>query len=101
MNQNERRMREITSRLTRNTLTPSPWHFTHDGGVKRGHVTVFVGRGQNDRAGMSDVDAEFAAHARDDVPWLVARVKQLEAALEQVDPRQVRLALALDPLDEE
>ena len=32
----------------------------------------------------TDADAEFIAHAREDVPALVARVRELEAAVERV-----------------
>jgi len=34
---------------------------------------------------VSNADAAFIAHARDDVPWLLARIEELEADLVQAE----------------
>lgn len=107
MTKNERRMQQIERRLRAVSLTPDPWSATPQGGVRRGGMTVFEHRTDSvlDRA----PDAEFAAEARQDVPWLAARVRQLEDALRELPrnpSRSAMVALALDalerdPIDEE
>lgn len=91
---NASRLREIERRLTDVMLTPTPWSADGAKGVRRAGYIIFAST-----VGTSFADAEFAAHARDDVPWLLARVKQLEAHLEAAHPDWI--VLALDPLTDE
>lgn len=110
---NARRLREIGLRLRK--LTPAPWSVTGDGGVRCGPIRLLV---EKRHAEVCDLaNAEFAANARDDVPWLVARVKQLEGALREARANLPELAraakdgddvgpsifgvLTVDPLEEE
>lgn len=82
MNDNEKRIRAIEARLRDPTLEAPPWSATPGAGVRRGGVNVFLGRVAPDR--WDAANADFAAHARDDVPWLVARVRQLEKTLNEL-----------------
>lgn len=102
---NERRLRQIEDGLKRTHDTP--WSVMGAAGIRRGGVTLFEGVKhpcETDRQ-----NAFFVAAARDDVPWLVARVRQLEAALQTLPKNPARsamYALALDalerdPIDEE
>lgn len=109
MNGNEKRIRAIEARLKTNTLASGPWSPTGRGGVRRAGTVIFHDRGAPFLDHSDLANADFTAHARDDVPWLVARVRQLETAFEAaraVLPRNATAALALDavdrdPIDEE
>lgn len=93
---NARRLAEIENRLKRTHDTP--WSVAGDAGIRRGGCVLFEGVKhpcETDRG-----NADFVANARDDVPWLVARVKQLEAAL--AGGFRARTSdVDLDPIDEE
>ncbi len=85
---NNSRIAEIEARCAAATLGPWDWSGGHTedprvGFAVHGHVSW-------DQFGMPDgsykmVDADFIAHARDDVPWLIARVRALEAGLQTID----------------
>jgi hypothetical protein len=101
---NARRLREIERRVSRATF--APWSVGDDAGIRRGGIRLFEGV----KGGEQDRDnAHFVAAARDDIPWLLARVAQLEAALQTLPKnpsRSAMNALALDalerdPIDEE
>ena len=79
------KLEEIEARA--NAATPGPWVIrvsVHGNGdpcddiiaKEWGNVTVAMGIDERDGA-----DSAFIARARDDVPWLIARVRALEAAL--------------------
>jgi len=93
---NARRMAEIERRLKAISLTSAPWSPTPDAGVRRGGVAVFHGRNHPEQADRDNAD--FAAEARQDVPWLVARVRQLESLL---DGEGIIGFADPDPIDEE
>lgn len=79
MTEREQRLREIEARVKR--LKPAKWFFTHDPD-KMCHVVcedVEGGIGGEVGTWMWERDATFAAHARQDVPWLLAEVRRLEA----------------------
>lgn len=66
--------------------TPGPWDWS--GGHTEDPDIGFVVHGHMpwEQFGMPDgtyklPDADFIAHAREDIPWLLARVRALEAAL--------------------
>lgn len=67
--------------------TPGPWEIIGGNEYLTG-VGVMVGAPE----GISIADAEFIAHARTDIPALLARVRELEAAVQRV-----RNAVAGDP----
>lgn len=82
-----------------NAATPGPWHDDHEQFEGKELPCVAVGdfgwvcAGQNVPAYDEDseqgkADAEFIAHARADVPALVARVRQLETS-RQLDRRTI------------
>ncbi len=101
---NERRLREIERRLARNTLTPGAWSTGEGCEVVRGGVLICALPAKG-----PDADAEFIAHARGDVPWLLARVRQLEVALAKLPKNPSRSAMCAlvlhalerDPIEEE
>lgn len=100
--------------------TPGPWRSARD--PRGGDYLIFdndpspygptpiVLEGKDRNGGvLHGDDAEFIAHAREDVPWLLARVRELEQALSPAldelddymgaDPEivgQLRRLLALD-----
>ncbi len=84
MNDNEKRIRAIEARLKANTLASGPWSPTGRGGVRRAGTVIFHDRGAPFLDHSDLANADFAANARDDVPWLVARVRQLEKTLNKL-----------------
>jgi hypothetical protein len=82
MTDHKQRMAEIEARAEK--ATEGPWALPFDDGA------IALPGGRNsllglDMDGMAVVerrpDAEFIAHAREDVPYLIARARELEAAL--------------------
>lgn len=92
------RLEEIEAR--EQATTKGPWVMSRDEMTAAfgQHRYVVAGTATDDRQKLKDWrllvegmhgadsvhDAEFIAHAREDIPWLVARVKELEAALQAV-----------------
>jgi hypothetical protein len=66
---------EIEARA--NAATPGPWKYCAGSGAIEGVNTLIV-RGAWPNSGP------FIAHARTDVPALIARVRELEAALKDI-----------------
>ena len=80
---NEGRLREIKEREAR--VTEGPWRLGHYRGFGEEHdVDGPEGWALPGERGMfyRKADAEFVAHAREDVPWLV---EALEEALAELD----------------
>lgn len=74
------RMRAIEMRVRR--ATSGPWFATLDGSVRRGNITIVSGIARDPFDGLTQEDnADFIANARDDVPWLIDRVRYLEQAV--------------------
>jgi len=73
-----------------NAATPGPWIYASDNGVgvvgTTDEQTIWFYSLptllRNCAAGVTEADASFIAHAREDIPALIARIRQLEAALE-------------------
>src|SRR6185369_3249776 len=90
--------------------TPGPWHwwqppsYDHTGPDLHGpaEVEIAVARGYDESClEISDADAEFIAHARADVPALLARIaEQREAAENERDRLQARLDTATAHVEE-
>src|SRR5690606_21978359 len=76
--------------------TPGPWHDDQDGMVystcQPGCAVVI-----ND-IDLAVEDAEFIAHAREDIPALVAEVERLQVELARVRPVVEAARMALDDL---
>jgi maltooligosyltrehalose trehalohydrolase len=70
---------EIRQRLTK--ITPAPWR-RHGADVHaEGVGTILTGRDSSSSAReQADRDAEFVAHAPDDIAWLLAEVERLSAS---------------------
>ncbi len=77
-----------------NAATEGPWVMVTQGGIESEH---YRGPGE-DASSVAQTrtqgDWEFIAHARTDVPALVARVRELEAAVERV--RAIEVADRVD-----
>jgi len=68
--------------------TTGPWYYEVDGDLFANGETVltpFVTKHDIPILKMKNDDATFLAHAREDVPALVAEVEQLQAEIERVD----------------
>lgn len=77
------RIRERVENATR-----GPWRATGDGGItfplgNSGSYAPIVSFAE-DEAFIVEDDAEFAAHAREDVPSLLAEVERLKAVIDKV-----------------
>ena len=95
----EVRIAEIRDRCRR--ATPGPWAHFADGYVERaGDPGETIGvtcarRPDNGDPLPAPANAEFVAHARDDVPWLLDELERLRRALGRIadgepdDPREV------------
>lgn len=73
------RLKEIKARCE--AATPGPWEVGYS---SLGGMTVVNVRGSEFPCWKTQIykdDAEFIAHARQDVPWLVAEVERLRAEL--------------------
>ena len=81
------RLDDIRARVAK--ASDGPWENDGDsednrGGLINKDYSLTVGDGcMAACAKMSFADAEFAAHAREDIPWLIAEVKRLRMALEK------------------
>ena len=69
-----------------NAATPGPWTFLPDQRLERRGLGILGPSFERvalmpEPAGAHPADALFVAHARTDVPALVARVRELEAAI--------------------
>lgn len=89
MTEREQRLREIEARVE--AVTPGPWKSGHYAPTEQ--VSVYydqIDEGQSciarttytilDGPEQSISDMKFVAHARQDVPWLLAEVRRLEKA---------------------
>jgi len=102
MNPNEKRIATIEIRARR--ADPGPWRWETEGAVFQASVRLFHAGPAINR--LHEFNAEFVAEAREDIPWLVARVKQLEGALRElkesgdyVEAKIIDIVLAADPLE--
>ena len=87
------RLNEIEARA--NAATEGPWELLGDGEYVSGPGILVA----PDDGGVTSADAEFIAHARTDVPWLLEQVDRRDKALEKVlrlHPRVV--VLHADPV---
>lgn len=87
-------LKAIEERATHENLSPGPWTVEW-ANVTSGDVVGPVDPGPNwgGRAQYSRWDAEFIAHARSDVPALLAEVRRLQA---EIGPMRELLEVALD-----
>jgi hypothetical protein len=70
---------EIQARCDR--ATPGPWTSYIEGRDHESGSSFIMTSGEDiNRVGMSDDDQDFAAHAREDVPRLIAEIRRLSAA---------------------
>lgn len=85
------RLREIEERV--NAATPEPWVWQEVGDGPENRQRMFLGaRGRHYGHVLKitwpelleDANAEFIAHAREDVPWLLAELASVRAQLEQI-----------------
>ena len=92
------RLNEIEARA--NAATEGPWFVSDD--------AVWVDRGEGNADGITGPlapwcfgEADFIAHARADVPWLIEQVRKrdnaLRAVLDLIDSRGKQAAEALPP----
>ena len=72
------RLNEIEARA--NAATEGPWELLGDGEYVSGPGILVA----PDDGGVTSADAEFIAHARTDVPWLLEQVDRRDKALEKV-----------------
>lgn len=79
----------ITARL--NAATQGPWHWDDDRWLMTGNYGVVVGvtgplqgPGEADSVNIGTADAEFIAHAPEDIRYLLERVGELEAQRDAV-----------------
>ena len=80
------RIAEIRARLE--AATPGPWEAVkwEDYDHMNGYVETWDVEGpDHDGDGNGQQDAEFIAHARDDVPFLLAEIERLSTALAERD----------------
>lgn len=80
------RLAEIRER--EKAATEGPWHRLETwAGITTGDPTEEYGKGVIwhgwDGQGPSDEDEEFIAHARSDIPWLRAKVEDLQTILKE------------------
>jgi hypothetical protein len=73
------RLEEIKAREAK--ATKGPWCIEHDA-VWTGQDYAFDPQESGKRARMqAERNRIFSAHSREDIPWLIARLEQAEAAL--------------------
>lgn len=77
----EQRLREIEERASR--ATPGPWEAYGVGGIHMDGTSdgysLRTARGRRLHSPyMTQADADFAAHAREDVPWLLSLLRERE-----------------------
>lgn len=95
------RLAEISARA--NAATPGPWHYTDSGGIngveddkKLLFWSVpkdFMQDGDGTHATWRDTD--FIANARTDIPDLVAEIRRLRGALEEIAEMDAHCAEAM------
>jgi len=93
------RLRKIRERC--NAATPGPWAMVHSEcfpdrqadvvskaeGLKAGERWIADKSPFDKKSGISLVNADFIANARQDVPWLLDEVERLRRELSAEDPR--------------
>lgn len=96
MTEREQRLRDIEARVE--AVTPGPWKSGHYAPTEQ--VSVYydqIDEGTSciarttytilDGSEQSISDMNFIAHARQDVPWLLAEVRRLEATLVEMEEK--------------
>lgn len=99
------RLAQIEQRIIE--ATPGPWEFFIDPAVQEWTVDL-IGEDDDDsgteiaRGTANDDDALFIAHAREDVPWLVAELVSLRGQLEAAtEPSRSQIEAAAKVLHDE
>ncbi len=84
MTATQSRMRAVEIRWENTTEARKGWFVRHDT-TDAGNEVWAAQLGQHTRIAVCDMgeDADFIAHAYEDIPWLIARVQRLEEALRE------------------
>lgn len=84
------RLAEIEARVA--AATPGPWRTWNDGhvGCIDGHIGGIFAPTAGSQSYRRMPDARFVAHAREDVPWLIERLREAHTTIRALvggDPR--------------
>lgn len=103
----DQRVREIEARCR--NATPAPWRYDLACGAPGERNGIWCGRYLDEEPGVCgdfsqawplvEHDASFIAHAREDIPWLLAERARLVAELETVRQANVAHVRRIDALD--
>jgi len=99
----EQRLREIEERASK--ASPGPWRAIREASADEtacGYDLYSLDGPtwleEGDYAYLARNDAEFAAHARDDIPWLLSLIRELDAEIRRLRERLDRLESGLRAL---
>ncbi|MBY6273548.1 MAG: hypothetical protein CW346_15230 [Bacillaceae bacterium] len=94
----EQRLREIEERVSK--ATPGPWEAygvggIHMDGTSDGYSVMTAAGKRLHSPYMTQADADFIAHAREDVPWLLSLLREREEQARQLGVQMERYLDAL------